>query len=378
MVATDFGFLVYAGMIRCRKSVTIKKLRKKKHPQGKPICRKWLEPCKTVQHSRLKRAPMSNKVRKIVEQRILTNLAISRARASVRAAKREKARIEAERVKVELEQETALSEPDNPKSSKGSRRPPNPLVVYRNYLERCKAVSHAKTKRFFQESVPQNLTYLTAEPGPSSMSNQPSVMCAGRSLKYRQDADTRRAAGKVVSDESLQDSCSKLGSTGVPKCAVKTKDCSKKNQKSLNREINDSEMSDQIDQPGTSKQSHLNDNHVFKKPFPVKQKSPRHQTAVKEVGKQKVKVRNGRCQVVKKITAAGRKFPLSKYLHPSVLAAQRRNVARIMKLLSEKGRLQKKKPSVKKKQLGKTVDLFKTLHDIVLFICEQVSYTLRY
>lgn len=367
---TECGFLIYAGMIWCKKSVTIKKRRKKKCPQGKPVCRKWLEPCKTAQHSRLKPAPMSNKVRKIVEQRILTNLAISRARASVRAAKREKARIEAERVKVELEQETALCAPDNPKSSKGSRRPPNPLVVYRNYLERCKAVSHAKIKRFCQESMSKNHTYLTAEPGPSSVSNQPSVMCAGRSWKY-QDADTRKAAGKVVSDESLPASCSKFGSTRVPKCALKPKDHSKKMQKSLNREIDDNEESNQIDQPGTSKQSRLNDDLVFKKPFPVKQKSPRHKTVLREVGKQKVKVRNGRCQVVKKITAAGRKFPLSKYLSPSVLATQRRNVARVTKLLSEKGWLQK--PNVRKKQPGKTVDLFKTLHDIVLFICEQVS-----
>jgi hypothetical protein len=298
---TEFSYLVYAGMIRCKKSVTIKKLRKEKHPQGKPVCRKWIEPCKTVQQSRLKPAPMSVKVRKIVEQRILTNLAISRARASVRAAKREKARIEAERVKGELEQETALSEPDNQKSSKGSRRPPNPLVVYRKYLERCKAVSHTKIKRFCQESVSQNLTYLTTEPGPSCMSNEPSVMCAGRSLQYHQDADTRKAARKAMSDESLLDSRSKLGSTGVTKCAQKTKGHSKKLHESLNRGIDDSEESNQIDQPGTSKQSHLNDDHVFKKPFPVKQKSPRHKTAVKEVGKQKVKVRNGRCRLLRKL-----------------------------------------------------------------------------
>jgi hypothetical protein len=82
-------------MIQCKKSVT-RRLTKKKHPEGNPVCRKWLEPCKTVQQSRLKPAPMSNEVRKIVEERILTNLAISRARASVRAAKCEKARIEAE------------------------------------------------------------------------------------------------------------------------------------------------------------------------------------------------------------------------------------------------------------------------------------------
>jgi hypothetical protein len=203
---------------------------------------------------------------------------ISRARASVRAAKREKARTKAE-------QETSLSEPENPNSSKGSRRPPNLLAVYRNYLERCKAVSHAKIKPFCQDSMSQNLTYLTAEPGLSSVSNQPSVTCAGRSLKCHQVADRRKAAGKFVSDESLQDSCSKLGSTSVPKCAH-----SKRMQKSVNREIEDSEESDQIDQPGTSKQSHLNDDHVFNKPLPVKPQSPRHKTALQEVGKQKAQV----------------------------------------------------------------------------------------
>jgi hypothetical protein len=142
--------------------------------------------------------------------------------------------------------------------------------------------------------------------------------------------------------------------------------------RSSNRETDDSEESNQLDQPGTSKQSPPNNDHVFKKPFPVKQKAPRHKTAVKEVSRQKVKVRNGRCQDVKLLTAAGRKFPLSKYLHPSDLATRRRNVASITKLLSEKGLLQKKR----KRQPGKTVDLFKTLHDIVLSICEQVSYTL--
>ncbi|XP_023709540.1 uncharacterized protein LOC111865601 isoform X2 [Cryptotermes secundus] len=372
-LVSQYAAQYMSGMIQCEKCVTIKKLRKKKPPQGNPVCRKWLEPCKTVQQSRLKPAPMSNKVRKIVEQRILTNLAISRARASIRAAKREKARLEAERVNVGLEQETSLSEPDNPKSSKVSRRPPNLLVVYRKYLERCKAVSHAKIKPFCQDSMSQNLTYLTTEPGPSSMSDQPNVTCAGQSLKCHQVADRRKAAGKCVSDESLQDSCSKLSSTSVPKCALKTKHHSKKMQKSVNREIEDSEESDQLDQPGTSKQSHPNDDHVFKKPLPVKPQSPRHRTALKEVGKQKVQVRNGGCQAIKKITAAGRKFPLSKYLHSSVLAAQRRDIARIMKLLSEKGRLQKRKPNVGKKlgKPGKAADLFKTLHDIVLFICEQ-------
>jgi hypothetical protein len=346
---TEFGFLVYAGMIQCKKSIAVKKLRKKKFPRGKSVCRKWLEPCKT----RLKPAPMSDKVRKIVEQRILTNLAISRARASVRAAKREKARIEAKRIQVELEQETAFPEPDNPKSSKGSRRPPNLLVVYRNYLERCKAVSHTKIKKFCQESASQNLTYVTAEPGPSSMSDEPNVTCGGQSVKCQDAEVMRKAAGRVMTDESLLDSWRKFGSTGIPKCALKTKDHSEKIHELLNREIDDSEESNQFDQPGTSKQSHLSDGRVFKKPFPVKQKSPRHKTAVKEADKQRAKVRD-------------------------VLATQRRNVARITKLLSEKGWLQKNELDVRKKRLGKTADLFKTLHDIVLFICEQVSYAFRY
>jgi hypothetical protein len=373
----EFGCLIYAGMIRCKTSVAVKKLRKKTRPQGKPVRRKWLEPCKTLQPSRQRSTPMSDKVRKIVEQRILTNLAISRARASVRAAKREKARAEAQRVDVELEQETVLSEPDNPKSSKGSRRPPNPLTVYRNYLERCKAASHTRVKRFGRESVPGNITYPTAEPGPSSVSDQPNVASAGQSLKYHNDADARKvSAGKVTFNESLPGSCNKLGSTGISKCAQRTKDLSKKMEKSLSRETDESEESNQIDQPGTSKRSDIDDENVFKKPFPVKQKAPRHKTNVKEVGKQNVKIRDGRCEVVKKINASGRKFPLLKYLHPAVLANQRKTAVRMTKLLLEKGWLHKKKPNVRKRQTGKMVDLFETLHDIVLFICEQVSYPL--
>jgi hypothetical protein len=351
-------------MIRCKKTVTVKKLGKKGCPQGRIVCKKRPEPCKTMHRSRLKPASMSNKVRKIVEQRILTNLAISRARASVRAAKREKARRDAEQVNVELEKETALSEPDNPKSSKGSRRPPNPLVVYKNYLEKCKAASHNKIKLYCHDSASQNLTYVPQEPGPSFVSDQPSVTFAGQSLKYRQDANARKvSAGKVMSD----DSCSKWGSAGAAECALRMKDHSKKN-----RETDGSEDCNQIDQPGTSKESRLNDN-VFKKPFPVKLNSVRCKTTVKEAHKEKVKARNGRCQAVKTVIAAGRKSPVSKCLHPSVIENQRGSVSEMMTLVS-----QKTKPDVRKRRLGKTADLLKTLHDIVQLICEQVNCTLRY
>jgi hypothetical protein len=335
-------------MIRCKKTVTVKKLRKKGCPQGKVVCNKWLEPCKAVHPSRRKPASMSNRVRKIVEQRILTNLAISRARASVRAAKREQARREAEQIDVQLEKEAASSEPDNLKCSRGSRRPPDPLVVYRKYLERCKAASHTKNKLHCHNCASQSLTCLTEEPGPS-------VTFPGQERKV--------SAGKVMSDDS---SC-KLSSAGATECALKMKDHSKTIRKSLNRATDGSEDCNQIGRPGTGKEPRPNDN-VFKKPFPLNPKSPRCKTTEKEVQKGKVKARNGRCQAVKSIVAAGRKFPVSKCLHPSVVANR-------WHIVSEKGRLQKKKPDVRKRQLGKTADLLKILHDIVQLICEQVNCT---
>jgi hypothetical protein len=345
-------------MIRCKKTVAVKKLRKKGCPQGKVVCNKWLEPCKAVHPSRLKPASMSDKVRKIVEQRILTNLAISRARASVRAAKREQARGRAERTNVQVEKEAAPSEPDDPKSSRGSRRPPDLLVVYRNYLERCKAASRTKSKLFCRDSAPQDLTYLTEEPGSI-------VAFTGHSSKCHQERKV--SAGKFMSD----DLSSKLSPTGATERAQKMKDRSKTIHKSSNRKTDGSEDCNEIGQPGTSKEQCLIDD-VFKKPFPVKHKSPRCNTAEREVRKEIVKARNGRCQAVKKIAATGRKFPILKCLHQSVVANRRRNVSKIMALVTEKGRLQKKKPDVRKRQLGKTADLLKTLHDIVQLICEQV------
>jgi hypothetical protein len=379
LAVTGFGFVFYAGMIWFKKTVIVKKLGKNGCPQERLICQKWLEPCKTVQPTRLKPSVMSSKVRKIVEQRILTNLAISRARASVRAARREKARREAERVNVELEKETDCSEPDNPKASKGLRRPPNPLLVYRNYLERCKTASQTKIKLCCQETTSQSPTYPTAEPGSSSVSNERSVTRVRQSMKNHEDGGMKEVStGKFASDDSLPDSCRKLGSTGTTKCALKMKDYSKKTEKSLNKETESNDDCTQIDQSGISKQSHRNDDDMFKKPFPVKQKAPRHKKTVKEVGKEKVKARNGRCEVVKKMLAAGKKFPASVCVHPSAVAVHRWNVAAIAKLISEEGQLQKKKPNVRKRQAGKSADLLKTLHDIVRLICEQVNYTLQY
>jgi hypothetical protein len=164
-------------MILCKKSVTVRKVKKMKCPQGRPVHKNWNEHLKTVQSRKLKTAHMSNAVRKIVEQRILTNLAISRARASIRAAKFDKSRTEAQQAEAKLEREIPSSELDNVMSSKGSRRPPNPLVVYKKYLEKCKTASQVKVQQLGKESSSRNQASIahfpTAEPGPSSVSNQP-------------------------------------------------------------------------------------------------------------------------------------------------------------------------------------------------------------
>jgi hypothetical protein len=371
-------------MIRYKKFVTTKKLKKEKLPQGKPVHINWLEPCTTVHSSKLKPAPMSNKVRKIVEQRILTNLAISRARASVRAAKREEARIETERAKAELEQKTTLSELHNPRSSKGSRRPPNPVVIYRKYLDRCKAASQAKVRRFDQESTSQNLTsvqhFPAAESGPESESCHPSIISAmcRHSLKYQDTAAWKIAAGNITFNESLPDPSNEFHSSDPTKNTLRTKGQSKEIQKSLNKdqESDENEGHNLFDQPGTSKESAPNSEHMFKKPFPVKPKASGHKTAVQEVRKKKVKIRSRRYQVIEKMNVIQRKYPLLKCLHPSDISNQKKNAVRISKLLLEKGHMQKKKHNIKKGQTGKTVDLFKILHDIVQFICDQVSYIL--
>jgi hypothetical protein len=367
-------------MIRCKKFVTTKKLIKKKHSQAKPVHRNWLEPCKTVHPSKLKPAPMSNKVREIIEQRILTNLAISGARASIRAAKREKARVEAEQETAELEQKTTLSEPVNARTSKGSRRPPNPLVVYKKYLERCKAASEARVRRFGQESASQNLTSvqnsLAAKPGPSWISReyQPSTTSAvcGHNLNCDQDMATRKVSTrKATFNEPFPDPSNELDSIGQSKNTLRTKVQLKKVQKSSNKEqeSDESEGLNLIDQPGTSK----DDDNMFKKPFPVKLKAPKHEIVTKEAGKKKDKTRNRRYWVADKMNAMKNKFPALKDL----LVNQNKKVARITKLHSEKACSQKIKQNVRKSQTAKAVDLFEMLHDLVLLICDQVSYTLH-
>lgn len=300
-------------MIVCKKSVTVRKV-EKKCLQRRPVHKNWRERLGTVQSCKLKPAHMSSTVRKIVEQRILTNLAISRARASIRAAKFEKSRTEAQQAKVELG-EIRLSELDRSVSSKGSRRPPNPLMVYKKYLEKCKPASQAKAKQLGQESSSRSLApvvqFPNAESGPSSLLNQPK-MTSEHTLKYQ----------------------------------------------------------DTHDQSGSSKVSDCSDDHVFKKPFPVKQKAPRHKTTIKEGGKKRVKIQNKKNKAFMKTSAIRRKFLPVRYLHPSVLEKQNKDAARVMKLMLEKGHLQRKKENVRKKQ---TVDLFETLHKIVLLICDQVS-----
>jgi hypothetical protein len=361
-------------MIWCKKFVSSKKLIKKKQPQEKPVQRNWLEPCKTVHPSKLKPVPMSNKVKEIVEQRILTNLAISRARASIRAAKREKARTEAEQESAELDQKTALSEPVNAKTSKGSRRPPNPLVVYKKYLERCKAASEARVRRFGQESASHNFPPEKSGPSLISKQNQPSTSSAvcGHNLICDQDTATRKvSARKVTYNESLPDPSDELNSESTLRTSVQ----SKKMQKPSNRrqESGEGEGLKSIDQPGSSE----DDDNMFKKPFPVKHKTPKQKAVIKEGGNRKDKIRNRRHWVVDKMNAIKKTSPVLKDLHPSVLVNQKMAAARIMKLLSEKEFSQKMKQNTWKGQTGKAVDLFEMLHDIVLLICDQVSYTVH-
>jgi hypothetical protein len=361
-------------MILCKKFVTVRKVEKKKCPQGRPVRKNWLERLKTVQSCKLKPAHMSSTVRKIVEQRILTNLAISRARASIRAAKFKKSRTEAQQAKVELEREILLSEFDNPVSSKGSRRPPNPLVVYKKYLEKCKAASQAKVKQLGQESSTRNLApvvhFSTAEPGPSSMSDQPK-MTSGHTLKY-QDTHTRKVSARKDSlNECFLDSNDEPGSAVKSKSTLRTKGLFRKTRNFTNKEQKsvESEECNPNDQSGNNV-SGPSDDRVFKKPFPVQQKAPRNKTTIKEGGNKKVKIQNKKNKAFMKINAIRRKLLPLRYLHPSVLANQNKDAARVMKLLLEKGHLQRKKEKVRKKQ---TVDLFETLHNIVLLVCDQVS-----
>ena len=363
-------------MILCKKFVTERKVEKKKCPQGRPVHKNWLEHFKTVRSCKLKPEHMSNTVRKIVEQRILTNLAISTARASIRAAKFDKSRTEAQEAKVELEREIPLSELDNQTSSRGSRRPPNPLVVYKKYLEKCKFASQAKVKHLGQESSSRNLAsvahFPTAEPGPSSVSNQPDLTY-GHTLKYHQDARKRKvSARKDSQNECLSDSNDESGSAVQSKSTLRTKGLCRKTRNFANKEHEsvESEEYNPKDQSGNSKVSDPSDDRVFKKPFPVKQKAPRHKTTIKEGGKKKVNVQSKKNKAFMKTSAVRRKLLPVRYLHPSILVNQNKDAARVMKLLLEKGYLQRKKENARKKQ---AVDLFETLHSIVLLICDQVG-----
>lgn len=363
-------------MILCKKFVTVRKFEKTKCPQGRPVHKNWNERLKTVQSCKLKTAHMSNTVRKIVEQRILTNLAISRARASIRAAKFVKSRTEAQQAEVELERKIPFSELDNLMSSKGSRRPPNPLVVYKKYLEKCKTASQAKVKQLGQESSSRNRASIahlpTAEPGPSSVSNQP-TLTSGHTLKYHQDIHTRKVSARKDSEnECSSDSNDDSGSAVQSKSTLKTKGLCRKTRNFAKKEheLVESEDCNPKDKSRNSRVSDPSDDRVFKKPFPVKQKAPRHKTTIKEGGKNKVKIWNKKNKAFMKTSAVRRKLLPVRYLHPSALVNQNKDGARVMKLLLEKGHLQKKKENARKKQ---TVDLFETLHYIVLHICDQVS-----
>lgn len=347
-----------------------------KCPQGRPVHKNWNEHLKTVQSRKLKTAHMSNAVRKIVEQRILTNLAISRARASIRAAKFDKSRTEAQQAEAKLEREIPSSELDNVMSSKGSRRPPNPLVVYKKYLEKCKTASQVKVQQLGKESSSRNQASIahfpTAEPGPSSVSNQPNLT-SGHTLKYHQDMYTRKVcARKDSQNDCFSDSNDESGSTVQSKSTLRTKGLCRKTRNFANKEheLVESEDYNPKDQSGNSKVSDPSDDRVFKKPFPVKQKAPRHKTTIKEGGKKNVKIWNKKNKAFMKTSAIRRKLLPVRYLHPPVLVNQNKDAARVMKLLLEKGHLQKKKENARKNQ---TVDLFETLHNIVLLICDQVS-----
>jgi len=363
-------------MILCKKFVTVRKVEKMKCPQRRSVNKNWNERLKTVQSCKLKTAHMSNTVRKIVEQRILTNMAISRARASIRAAKFDKSRMEAQQAEVELQREIPLSELDNMMSSKGSRRPPNPLVVYKKYLEKSKTASQAKVKQLGQESSSRNRAsvahFPTAEPGPSSVSNQPNLT-SGQTLKYHQDTHTRKvSARKDSQNECFSASNDESGSTVQSKSTLRTKGLCRKTRNFANKDHKLVETEDYKpkDQSGNSKVSDPSDDRVFKKPFPVKQKVPRHKIIIKEGGKKKAKIWSKKNKAFMKTSAIRRKLLPVRYLHPSVLVKQNKDAARVMKLLLEKGHLQKKKENARKKQ---TVDLFETLHNIVLLICDQVS-----
>jgi len=360
-------------MILCKKSVTVRKVEKTKCPQGRPVHKNWNERLKTVQSCKLKTAHMSNTVRKIVEQRILTNLAISRARASIRAAKFNKSRTEAQQAEVELIREIPLS--DNMMTPKGSRRPPNPLVIYKKYIEKCKTASQAKVKQLGQESSSRNqnsiVHFPTAEPGPSSVSHQPNLT-SGHTLKYHQDTHIRKgSARKDSQNECFSDSNDESGSTVQSKSTLRTKGLCRKTRNFANKEhdLVESEDYNPKDQSGNSKVSDPSDDCVFKKPLPVKQKVPRHKITIKEGGKKRAKIWNKKNKAFMKTNAMRRKLLPVRYLHPSFLVNQNKDSARLMKLLLEKGHLQKKE-NARKKQ---TVDLFETLHNIVLLICDQVS-----
>lgn len=362
-------------MILCKKFVTVRKVEKKKCPQGRPVHKNWLEHLKTVQKCKMKPADMSNTVRKIVEQRILTNQAISRAKARIRAAKFVKSRTEAQQAEAELAREIPLSELDNLMSSKGSRRPPNPLVVYKKYIEKCNAASQAKVKQLGQESASRNRASIAhfpvAEPGPSSVSNQPNLT-SGHTLKYNQDAFTRKVSTRIDSENEFFSDSNESGSAVQSKSTLRTKSPCRKKRNFANKEHESvgSEEYNTQDQSGNSKVSDPSDDRVFKKPFPVKQKAPRHKITTQEGGKRKIKIWNKKNMAFMK-TSAGRRILLPvRYLHPSVLVNQNKDAARAMKLLLEKGHLQRKKENARKKQ---TADLFETLHSIVLLICDQVS-----
>jgi hypothetical protein len=349
-------------MIICKKFATVRKV-EKKCPQGRPVQKLQLENLKTVQSCKLKPARMSDAVRKIVEQRILTNLAIHRARVSIRAAKFEKSRTEVQQAKTELEQEVHLS-------SKGSRRPLNQLVIYKKYLEKCKAASQTKVKQLGRESSSRNLSPVeqlpAAEPGPSSMSDQPN-MTSGNTLKCHQDSYRRKLSARMASlNECFAGSNDESGPSIQLKSALRLQDRFGKTPNFTNEKQGsvENEEYNPNGQSGISKVSEPGDDSVFKKPFPVKHKAPGHKTTMMEGGKKKLKIQNEKNKAFMKTSAVRRKF------HPSVLMYQNKDAARVLKLLLETEHLQKKKESVRKKQM---VDLFETLHSLVLFICDQVS-----
>jgi hypothetical protein len=204
------------------------------------------------------------------------------------------------------------------------------------------------------------------------VSNQPNLT-SGHALKCHQDTHRRKVSAKKDSqNECFSDSSDGSGSAVQSKSHLRAKGLCRKTKNFANKEhkLVESEKYNPKDESGSSKVSDSSDDRVFKKPFPVKQKAPRHKTTIKEGGKKKVKIWNNKNKAFVKTSAIRRKLLPVRYLHHSVLVNQNKDAARVMKLPLEKEHLQKKKENARKKQ---SVDLFETLHNIVLLICDQVS-----